>query len=140
MAIARLRKLVIALLIAAQPISAAFAAAIPPVIAPCPVHAALLPAEASRTAHAGHDMSGQVSSGHEGHAMHGAPAEAPQPQPENAAADFSFVCCVAHVSAVLTPSFPNLQDRWPFAAAFRNEQPLAARDLASVDPPPRILL
>lgn len=127
----RLRKLLIALLILAQPASAAFAAAVPPVIAPCPVHAALIPTEVE-------DHSGHGSGGHEGHAMHGAPAD--DPQPEQGAADFSFVCCTAHVSAVLAPSFPDLRDGWLNVVVLRNEPLLHARDLASVDPPPRILL
>jgi hypothetical protein len=141
MAIARLRKLLIALLVAAQPMSAAFAAAMPPLIAPCPVHAALLPADAQQNAgHAAHDMTGHASGGHQSHTMHGAPADDPLPQSENVAADFSFVCCTAHVSAVLTASFPDLHEGWPFAAAFRSEQQLTSGDLSSVDPPPRILL
>jgi hypothetical protein len=140
MAIARLRKLLIALLVAAQPMSAAFAAAMPPLIAPCPVHAALLPADAQKNTHAAHDMTGHASGGHQSHTMHGAPADDPLPQSENVAADFSFVCCTAHVSAVLTASFPDLHEGWPFAAAFRSEQQLTSGDLSSVDPPPRILL
>ncbi len=138
MAVTRLRKLLIALLVIAQPASAAFAATAPAFIAPCPVHAALVPVQVQNApGHEGHAMAG-----HETHTMHGAPAETPA-QPDEGQADpaaFSFACCAAHVVGVLVQNFPIPDRAWTRAPAALIPQPLTSRDLSSVDPPPRILL
>src|SRR5688572_23289901 len=90
----RFRMLIVALLIAAHPASAAYAAGTLAQGSPCPVHAALLAPQAEEAEHAG------------GHHHHGSSSEAPAPAngDEAPGSIYGFNCCAGHFVGVNAPA------------------------------------
>jgi hypothetical protein len=121
------RKLLAALLIGAQASIFSLIAMGPAFAAPCPVHAAVAPAQ------------DQHASGHHGHAV-------PEKSPANTDDDrkppmlFGYACCAAHIAGVFAPDIPLADTASSAAQAAGNDQSLTPGELSSADPPPRLLL
>ena len=123
---ARLRTLIVALLIAAQSASAAYAAGALALGAPCPVHAAL----ASKTIRA------------DAHHHHGSPAESPAQTggEESQPSLYDFNCCAGHLVGVCAPALSLAAADWIFVKTDSVQLVPATADLAGTDPPPRLFL
>src|SRR5690606_36952458 len=125
----RFRTLIVALLIAALPASAAYAAGTFALGAPCPVHAALLASQAEEAAHAG------------GH-PHGSSSEAPAPVAGVGSPGwvYGFTCCAGQLVGVNAPA-PDLGAAgWIFVKSLWAQSVPAQADRSATDPPPRSLL
>ena len=123
---ARLRTFIVALLIAAQSASAAYAAGALALGAPCPVHAAL----ASKTVQA------------DAHQLHGSPAESPAQAggEESQPSHYGFNCCAGHLVGVSAPALSLAAADWIFVKTVSVQLVPATADLAGIDPPPRLFL
>ena len=124
----RFRTLIVALLIAVHPASAAYAAGTLALGAPCPVHAALLAPQAEDAGHAGHH--------------HGSSSEASMPADGDEAPGsiYGFNCCAGHFVGVNAPApEPGTAD-WTFVNSLWVQSVPAQADLSATDPPPRTLL
>jgi hypothetical protein len=126
----RFRTLIVALLIAALPVSAAYAAATLGQGSPCPVHAALLASQAEEGVHAG------------GHHHHGSPTEAPAPVDgdESPGSIYGFNCCAGHFVGVNAPAPEVGAADWIFVNSLSAQSMPAQADRSATDPPPRFLL
>jgi hypothetical protein len=121
------RKLLAALLIGAQASTFSLIAMGPAFAAPCPVHAAVAPAQ------------DQYASGHHGHAV---PENTPAGSEDDGKASllFGYACCAAHIVGVFAPDVPLADAAIPGAQAAGIDPALTPGELPSVDPPPRLLL
>jgi hypothetical protein len=129
------RGLTVALLIAAQGLSFAFAAGASSFSTRCPIH------------------SGQASSGHQPadvteHAdsaihEHHADQAAPEPDSSDTSAHptaFGVACCAAHIVGVIGLDKPLVEPLWSSRLVIAGEPALMSGEIASVDPPPRSVL
>lgn len=131
------RKLVVALVVAAQAGSFALAASLPAFAGPCDVHAA--PAQAQAGGEHAHHASNGDGSGH-AHAHDLAAAEIPHSSSETAPSNPAvFACCLGQ--AVASPGMPE-PSRLVAAGTLGAplDAALAPGDLMRADPPPRDLL
>jgi hypothetical protein len=126
----RFRTLIVALLIAAHPASAAYAAGMLAQGSPCPVHAALLASQAEEAGHAG------------GHHHHGSSGEAPAPAngDEAPGSIYGFNCCAGHFVGVNAPAPELGAAGWIVVKSLWGQSVPAQADRSATDPPPRFLL
>jgi hypothetical protein len=124
---ARFRSLIVALLIAAQPVSVVYASGALALGAPCPVHAALVAPQADHSAM---------------HHQHGAAHETPTSADldRSPSSDSSFNCCAGHLVGVCAPVASLAAMGWVFVKTEAVQLVPATADLAVSDPPPRIFL
>lgn len=118
--------MIVALLIAAQPASAGYAAGALALGAPCPVHAALLAPQA------------EPAAAHHGH-QSPEPATVPFDSADWQAAS-GFICCAGHVAGVFAAAPVPADVDWSAVTSAGLPFVPAPVDLAGIDPPPRLFL